>query len=74
MFFIYLRHTQVTQVPYQVLLNQELFVQVEMENKDISLVLFIDTCMASPSPHDFQTRGYYLVRNGYECNLAECLK
>uniref|UniRef100_H3D752 CUB and zona pellucida-like domains 1, tandem duplicate 2 n=1 Tax=Tetraodon nigroviridis TaxID=99883 RepID=H3D752_TETNG len=55
---------KVTQVPYEVLLNQELFVQVEMENKDRSLVVFIDTCLASPSPHDFQTRAYYLVRNG----------
>lgn len=57
-------HTQVTQVPYEVMLNQELFVQVEMETKDRSLVLFIDTCVASSSPHDFQTRAYYLVRNG----------
>lgn len=62
--FFNLRHTQVTQVPYEVMLNQELFVQVEMENKDRSLVVFIDTCVASPSPHDFHTRPYYLVRNG----------
>ncbi|XP_029691031.1 CUB and zona pellucida-like domain-containing protein 1 [Takifugu rubripes] len=58
--FIY----KVTQVPYEVSLNQELFIQVELENNDRSLVLFIDTCVASPSPHDFQTRAYYLVRNG----------
>lgn len=62
--YFYLPQTQVTQVPYEVLLNQELFVQAEMEKKDRSLVLFIDTCVASPSPHDFQTRAYYLVRNG----------
>lgn len=64
LFFFISDTLQVTEFPYEVLLNQELFVQVEMENKDKSLVLFIDTCVASPSPHNFQTRAYYLVRNG----------
>lgn len=55
---------QVSQVPYEVTLNQELYIQVELKNQDNSFVVFIDTCVASPSPHDFQTRAYYLVRNG----------
>lgn len=55
---------QVTQVPYVVTLNQNLYVQVDLRRGDNTLVLFIDTCVASPSPHDFQTRPYYLVRNG----------
>lgn len=55
---------QVTEVPYNVKLNQNLFVQVNLRRGDSTLVLFIDTCVTSPSPHDFQTRPYYLVRNG----------
>lgn len=55
---------QVTQVPYVVTLNQNLYVQVDLRRGDNTLVLFIDTCVASPSPHDFHTRPYYLVRNG----------
>ncbi|TDH01382.1 hypothetical protein EPR50_G00179850 [Perca flavescens] len=55
---------KVTQVPYEVTLNQNLYVQVGLRRGDSSLVLFLDTCVTSPSPHDFQTRSYYLVRNG----------
>uniref|UniRef100_A0A8C6U604 CUB and zona pellucida-like domains 1, tandem duplicate 1 n=1 Tax=Neogobius melanostomus TaxID=47308 RepID=A0A8C6U604_9GOBI len=55
---------QVTQVPYQVSLNQDLYVQVSQRRGDSSLVLFLDTCVASSSPHDFQTRSYDLIRNG----------
>uniref|UniRef100_A0A7N6A6B3 CUB and zona pellucida-like domains 1, tandem duplicate 1 n=1 Tax=Anabas testudineus TaxID=64144 RepID=A0A7N6A6B3_ANATE len=56
--------SMVTEVPYNVKLNQNLFVQVNLRRGDSTLVLFIDTCVTSPSPHDFQTRPYYLVRNG----------
>ncbi|KAI3363315.1 hypothetical protein L3Q82_011939, partial [Scortum barcoo] len=55
---------KVTQVPYEVKLNQDLYVQVNLRRGDSSLVLFLDTCVTSPSPHDFHTRPYYLVRNG----------
>uniref|UniRef100_A0A3Q3WNQ6 Uncharacterized protein n=1 Tax=Mola mola TaxID=94237 RepID=A0A3Q3WNQ6_MOLML len=55
---------KVTEVPYLVTLNQSMFVQVDMRMPDNALVLFLDTCVTSPSPHDFQTRAYYLVRNG----------
>ncbi|KAK9541411.1 hypothetical protein VZT92_001455 [Zoarces viviparus] len=57
-------HYKVTQVPYEVTLNQNLYVQVDLRRGDSSLVLYLDTCVTSPSPHDFQTRPYYLVRNG----------
>ncbi|KAJ8360168.1 hypothetical protein SKAU_G00166930 [Synaphobranchus kaupii] len=58
--FYYPVHTS----PYFVSLNQYLYVQVKLRRSDSSLVLFLDTCVASPSPHDFQTRSYDLVRNG----------
>ncbi|KAJ3581965.1 hypothetical protein NHX12_016038 [Muraenolepis orangiensis] len=55
---------EVTQVPYVVTLNQNLYVQVNLRWSDSSLVLFLDTCVASPSPHDFHNISYDLVRNG----------
>ncbi|KAF3841963.1 hypothetical protein F7725_023914 [Dissostichus mawsoni] len=55
---------QVTEVPYMVTLNQYMYVQVDLRRGDSSLVLYLDTCVTSPSPHDFQNRSYYLVRNG----------
>ncbi|XP_036403057.1 deleted in malignant brain tumors 1 protein [Megalops cyprinoides] len=55
---------QVYDSPYVVNLNQYLYVQVRLRRSDSSLVLFLDTCVASPSPHDFSTRAYDLVRNG----------
>ncbi|CAL8255030.1 unnamed protein product [Lota lota] len=54
----------VTQVPYEVTLDQNLYVQVKLRRDDSSLVLFLDTCVASPSPHDFHNTTYDLVRNG----------
>ncbi|XP_034008391.1 deleted in malignant brain tumors 1 protein-like isoform X2 [Trematomus bernacchii] len=55
---------QVTEVPYMVTLNQYMYVQVDLRRGDSSLVLYLDTCVTSPSPHDLQNRSYYLVRNG----------
>ncbi|XP_017164248.1 deleted in malignant brain tumors 1 protein isoform X2 [Poecilia reticulata] len=55
---------KVTDVPYEVALNQDLYVQVDMSRHDSNLVLFLDTCVAAPTPFDFETRPYYLVRNG----------
>lgn len=54
----------VTQVPYEVSLNQNMYVQVDVSGPNRALVLALDTCVASPSPDDFHTRAYYLVRNG----------
>uniref|UniRef100_A0A667X5X5 CUB and zona pellucida-like domains 1, tandem duplicate 1 n=1 Tax=Myripristis murdjan TaxID=586833 RepID=A0A667X5X5_9TELE len=55
---------QVTEVPYKVSLNQDMFVEMRLRRDDSSLVLFVDTCVASPNPHDFHTRSYDLVRDG----------
>lgn len=57
-------HIQVTQVPYEVSVNENLYVQVDLRRGDSSLVLFIDTCVTSPSPFDFYSRPYFLVKDG----------
>ncbi|XP_058255593.1 deleted in malignant brain tumors 1 protein-like [Hemibagrus wyckioides] len=53
----------ITEFPYRVNLNQELYVQVQLTRADPSLHLFIDTCVASPNS-DFSIRNYDLIRNG----------
>uniref|UniRef100_A0A3P8SBL3 CUB and zona pellucida-like domains 1, tandem duplicate 1 n=1 Tax=Amphiprion percula TaxID=161767 RepID=A0A3P8SBL3_AMPPE len=55
---------KVTEKPYRVSLNEYMYVQVELRRPDSSLVIFLDTCVASPSADDFYSRPYYLVRNG----------
>ncbi|XP_052437093.1 deleted in malignant brain tumors 1 protein isoform X1 [Carassius gibelio] len=50
--------------PYEVNLNQLLYVQVALNRPDNSLDLFLDTCVASPNPNDFKDRSYDLLRNG----------
>lgn len=55
---------QVTQAPFEVSLNQSLYIQVDVNGPVHDLVLALDTCVASPSPDDFYHRAYYLVRNG----------
>ncbi|XP_074963580.1 CUB and zona pellucida-like domain-containing protein 1 [Phalacrocorax aristotelis] len=55
----------VLQSPYYVDLNQTLFAQVSLHSTDPDLLVFIDTCVASPEPH-FGSLTYDLVRSG--CN------
>ncbi|XP_077352509.1 CUB and zona pellucida-like domains 1-1 protein isoform X2 [Festucalex cinctus] len=57
---------KVTEFPYRVSLNQDLYVQVDLRDSSVGsyLDIFIDTCVASPSASDFQPTTYYLVRNG----------
>ncbi|XP_075997802.1 CUB and zona pellucida-like domains 1-1 protein [Genypterus blacodes] len=55
---------QVTQAPYEVTLNQNLYVQVNLRRSDSNLVVFLDTCVASPFHDNFHTRTYDLIRNG----------
>uniref|UniRef100_A0AAY4AZX9 CUB and zona pellucida-like domains 1, tandem duplicate 1 n=1 Tax=Denticeps clupeoides TaxID=299321 RepID=A0AAY4AZX9_9TELE len=51
--------------PYVVQLNQFLYVGAHLRRDDSSLVLFVDTCVASPNPHNFsEHRIYDLIRNG----------
>ncbi|XP_072546631.1 CUB and zona pellucida-like domain-containing protein 1 isoform X2 [Salminus brasiliensis] len=53
----------ILEFPYEVRLNQDLFIQVQLTRPDNTLDLFLDTCVASPN-HDFQARTYTLLRNG----------
>ncbi|XP_052436107.1 CUB and zona pellucida-like domain-containing protein 1 [Carassius gibelio] len=55
---------QIYDSPYEVNLNQLLYVQVALNRPDNSLDLFLDTCVASPNPNDFKDRSYDLLRNG----------
>ncbi|XP_007478920.2 CUB and zona pellucida-like domain-containing protein 1 [Monodelphis domestica] len=49
--------------PYYVELNQTLFVQVSLHVLDPNLVVFLDTCTASPTS-DFASPTYDLIRSG----------
>ncbi|XP_077437483.1 CUB and zona pellucida-like domains 1-1 protein [Vanacampus margaritifer] len=56
---------KMTEFPYRVSLNQDVYVQVDLRDSSGShMDIFIDTCVASPSASDFQTKTYDLVRNG----------
>uniref|UniRef100_A0A8C4J5V8 DMBT1 protein n=1 Tax=Dromaius novaehollandiae TaxID=8790 RepID=A0A8C4J5V8_DRONO len=50
--------------PYYVDLRQNLFLQASLQSSDPNLVLFLDTCVASPNPNDFTTLTYDLIRSG----------
>ncbi|GAA6072359.1 CUB and zona pellucida-like domain-containing protein 1 isoform X1, partial [Tachysurus ichikawai] len=53
----------ITESPYKVNLNQQLYIQVQLKRAEPSLHLFMDTCVASPT-HNFTSRTYDLIRNG----------
>ncbi|NXC36956.1 CUZD1 protein, partial [Campylorhamphus procurvoides] len=53
------------QSPYYVDLNQTLFAQVSLHSTDPNLLVFVDTCTASPQPH-FGSLTYDLIKSG--CN------
>ncbi|NXN73997.1 CUZD1 protein, partial [Himantopus himantopus] len=55
----------VRQSPYYVDLNQTLFAEVSLRSTDPNLLVFVDTCIASPQP-DFGSLTYDLIRSG--CN------
>ncbi|CAJ0948453.1 unnamed protein product [Ranitomeya imitator] len=61
----------VQQYPYYVALNQNLYLQATLDTTDPSLVLFVDTCVASPDPYDMSRNVYYLIRNGTQSILTE---
>ncbi|XP_059677348.1 deleted in malignant brain tumors 1 protein [Gavia stellata] len=50
--------------PYYVDINQNLFLEAYLHSSDPDLVLFVDTCVASPTPHNFTTVTYDIIRNG----------
>uniref|UniRef100_A0A7M4FX42 CUB and zona pellucida like domains 1 n=1 Tax=Crocodylus porosus TaxID=8502 RepID=A0A7M4FX42_CROPO len=49
--------------PYYIDLNKTLFVQVSLHSTDADLLVFVDTCVASPNL-DFGSPRYALIQNG----------
>ncbi|KAG8435661.1 hypothetical protein GDO86_013548 [Hymenochirus boettgeri] len=56
--------TEVHSFPYTVELNQELYVQAKLMTEDKDLVVFVETCVASPTRFDFANNIYYIIKNG----------
>ncbi|XP_065602462.1 deleted in malignant brain tumors 1 protein-like [Cyrtonyx montezumae] len=54
----------VRESPYYIDLNQNLYLQAYLHSSDPNLMIFVDTCMASPDPHDFSTVAYDIIKNG----------
>ncbi|NXV05691.1 DMBT1 protein, partial [Cettia cetti] len=50
--------------PYYVDVNQNLFLQASLHSSDENLMLFVDTCVASPNSSDFKTLVYELAKSG----------
>ncbi|XP_076980579.1 scavenger receptor cysteine-rich domain-containing protein DMBT1-like [Tamandua tetradactyla] len=50
--------------PYHTSPGKEVFLQATLQTPDPNLMLFVDTCVASPDPHDFTTVKYDLIRQG----------
>ncbi|XP_058436760.1 deleted in malignant brain tumors 1 protein-like [Marmota monax] len=51
-------------VPYSDSQRKEVFLQATLHSADPSLRVFVDTCVASPDPHDFTTIKYDLIQKG----------
>ncbi|XP_067909385.1 uncharacterized protein [Heterodontus francisci] len=54
----------VLEAPYYVDLRQNLYLQVNLHSSDTGLVVFVDTCTASPYSFDWTSRTYDLIKNG----------
>uniref|UniRef100_A0A9L0R9Z6 Scavenger receptor cysteine-rich domain-containing protein DMBT1 n=1 Tax=Equus caballus TaxID=9796 RepID=A0A9L0R9Z6_HORSE len=50
--------------PYYASQRKEVFLEATLHSPDPSLRLFVDTCVASPDPHDFTAVKYDLIRQG----------
>ncbi|NXM76524.1 DMBT1 protein, partial [Serilophus lunatus] len=50
--------------PYYVRINQNLFLEAYLHSSDPNLVLFLDTCVASPNPQNSTAVTYDIIRNG----------
>ncbi|KAJ7325278.1 hypothetical protein JRQ81_018298, partial [Phrynocephalus forsythii] len=57
-------YSEVHESPYFVTLNQDLYLQATLHSSDPDLMLFIDTCVASPFDDNFETLTYDLIRDG----------
>ncbi|KAM3913264.1 scavenger receptor cysteine-rich domain-containing protein DMBT1-like [Leptodactylus fuscus] len=54
----------VTEYPYYVELYQNLYLQATLPTSDPTLVLFLDTCVASPDESDFTSSVFYIINKG----------
>lgn len=50
--------------PYYVELRQNLYLQVNLHSSDTDLVLFVDTCTASPHKFKWAAKSYDLIKDG----------
>lgn len=50
--------------PYSVSIDQDLFLEASLRSPDPQLKLFLQTCVASPSRHDFTTGVHTIVKDG----------
>ncbi|XP_049711062.1 deleted in malignant brain tumors 1 protein-like [Elephas maximus indicus] len=50
--------------PHYTSQRQEVFLQAILHSHDPNLMLFVDTCVASPDPQDFTTAKYELIKQG----------
>ncbi|NXE91273.1 DMBT1 protein, partial [Menura novaehollandiae] len=50
--------------PYYVNINQNLYLEAYLHSSDPNLVLFLRTCVATPTPYNSTTAAYYIIRNG----------
>ncbi|XP_071605716.1 scavenger receptor cysteine-rich domain-containing protein DMBT1-like isoform X3 [Heliangelus exortis] len=50
--------------PYYIDINQNLFLEAYLNSADSNLVLFLETCVASPTPQNFTTVTYDIIRDG----------
>lgn len=55
---------QVHDSPYYIELNQDLYLQAYLHSSDPNLTVFVDTCVASPDRHDFNTLAYDIIKDG----------
>uniref|UniRef100_A0ABM5G1L7 Scavenger receptor cysteine-rich domain-containing protein DMBT1-like isoform X2 n=1 Tax=Pogona vitticeps TaxID=103695 RepID=A0ABM5G1L7_9SAUR len=51
-------------LPYFMDINEGSLVEVTLQSFYQNLILFTDTCVASPRAHDFTTQAYVLIKNG----------
>ncbi|NWW67639.1 DMBT1 protein, partial [Ifrita kowaldi] len=50
--------------PYYVNINQDLFLEASLHSPDGLLELFLHTCVASPSRHNFTTGVHTILKDG----------
>ncbi|XP_074089539.1 scavenger receptor cysteine-rich domain-containing protein DMBT1-like isoform X2 [Macrotis lagotis] len=55
---------QETMTSYQADQRKEVFLQATLHTSDPNLMLFVDTCVASPNANDFSTVKYILIQQG----------